>query len=201
MNNTRFRTANVTANTFELTDDLDVDIDGTAFAEYKSGGEARKAVTSITGLDHLNSEAVSVLADGNVIPSVTVINGGITLETAASRVHVGLGYVSDIETLGFTFDTDVGPVTDKIRTIPSVVLTLQDTRSLLIGPSSDQLLELIFRENEDFDKPTDLFNGDIEQQLEAESGEGRSGSVFIRNEDPLPMTVLNIMPRIDHGEN
>lgn len=201
LNNTRFKAANVTANTFELTDQSDVGIDGTAFSEYESGGEVRKAVTSITGLDHLNGESVSVLADGNVIPGVIVVNGGITLKTPASRVHIGLGYTSDIETLGFTFDTDVGPVTDKIRTIPSVVLTLQDTRALLIGPSSDELLELIFRENEDFDNPTALFNGDIEKQLESESGEGRSGSLFIRNVDPLPMTVLNIMPRIDHGEN
>ena len=35
---------------------------------------------------------MAVLADGNVIPGMTVTDGAITLPNAAAKVHVGMPY-------------------------------------------------------------------------------------------------------------
>ena len=52
-----------------------VDVDGTLFDTYHSGGEARKAVSSIGGLWHLEGMTVSALANGRVQSNLTVTNG------------------------------------------------------------------------------------------------------------------------------
>ena len=55
--------------------------------------------TVFSGLDHLEGEAVAVLADGNEITGLTVSGGSITLDREASVVHVGLAYTPAIELL------------------------------------------------------------------------------------------------------
>lgn len=57
------------------------------------------AATTISGLWHLEGETVSILGDGAVEPDQEVINGAVTLETAASVVHIGKSYNTDIRTL------------------------------------------------------------------------------------------------------
>lgn len=48
------------------------------------------ATSTITGLNHLEGEVVSVLADGSTHPDKTVSGGAISLDRSASKVHVGL---------------------------------------------------------------------------------------------------------------
>jgi hypothetical protein len=55
--------------------------------------------TVFSGLDHLEGQSVDVLADGAPHPAKTVALGQITLDYPASRVIVGLGYVSKLETM------------------------------------------------------------------------------------------------------
>jgi hypothetical protein len=40
--------------------------------------------TTISGLDHLEGETVSILADGNVVTPQAVLNGSVTLATACN---------------------------------------------------------------------------------------------------------------------
>lgn len=89
VNNVVYKVANKAADTFELNDEDDNDIDTTGFTTYLSGGEARKMVTSVSGLTHLEGETVTALADGEVY-SATVSSGAITLGAAASYATVGL---------------------------------------------------------------------------------------------------------------
>jgi hypothetical protein len=55
--------------------------------------------TVISGLTWLEGATVSVLADGAVQASKVVVGGSITLDHAASVVHVGLPYTADLQTL------------------------------------------------------------------------------------------------------
>jgi hypothetical protein len=65
------------------------------------------AKNKITGLDHLEGEAVSVVGFGSIVASpinpdydaVTVSNGSVTLNDYYTHITVGVPYVSDIETL------------------------------------------------------------------------------------------------------
>ena len=48
------------------------------------------ATTTITGLDHLEGQTVSILADGSTHPDKTVSSGSITLDRSSTKVKVGL---------------------------------------------------------------------------------------------------------------
>lgn len=62
--------------------------------------------TTITGLGHLEGKEVAVLADGAPQRRKTVASGSITLDYAASKVHVGLPYRALLEPT----DPDAGAV-------------------------------------------------------------------------------------------
>ena len=197
LNGVRFKVANKATDTFELQTEAGVDIDGSAYTAYVEGGVVRKAVTAISGLDHLEGRTVAVLANGNVVNGLVVTSGAITLPAAASRVHVGLGYVADLELLDFEYPTETGTAQDKIRTVKTAVVGMINTRAMWIGPSADRLLEVKFRTTEAYGEPTALFTGSKELALYA--GDQREGRVFIRNVDPVPLTVTKVIGRVNHG--
>jgi hypothetical protein len=195
INNLRFKVANAAGNNFSLQDQDGNDIDSSEFTAYSQGGKVRKAYLTLAGLDHLEGETVKILADGNVVSGKVVTGGSITLNTRASRVHVGLGYTSDIETLDFEYATEGDDtVQDKERTIPSVAVRVRDTRAIQIGTCEDDLYEVWFRENEDYDQPTELFSGIKEVSID--NGDSKEGRLFVRNTDPLPLTILTLTPRL-----
>lgn len=200
LNDLRYKVANVAADTFELTDpEDDTDIDGTEFTVYTENGKAREAVTTISGLSHIEGKAVSVLANGFVIPNLVVASGAITLPTPASRVHVGLPYTSEMETLNFvTAIRGGGTSQDKVGVISSALVTLENTRALNIGPQTDRLETAPIRFTEDYGEAIGLFTGEMEVILD--SGEPRAPRLVIQNTDPIPITVTSITARMDHGE-
>lgn len=177
-----------------------VHFDTSSYTTYKSGGEARKAVTSITGLTHLEGEEVAVLADGNVVDGLTVSSGAITLPNAAARVHVGLAYTGELETLDYDVQTDSGSVQDKIRGVRSCVFRLENTRSLWVGPpDGSDLYEEKFRTDEDYGEPTAPFTGDREVFIES-SSDVRSSRVKVEVRDPVPLTILSLTARLEFEE-
>lgn len=199
LNVNRYKVKSATTNTFEITDEDDNDIDGAGFDAYVSGGTVRKAVTTLTGFDHLEGETLAILANGSEVTRKVVTNGAITLTNPASRVHGGLGFISDLETLDFHFQLKDGTTQDRLRNLASAVMNLKDTRAMWIGPNADRLVEVAFREDEDYGDPTEMFSGEKEQMLEA--GPERQSRIFIRNTAPLPVTVLSLIARYEYGEN
>lgn len=190
LNNRRFSAANVTSNTFELSGE-----DGTGYSPFLGGGFARKAVSEITGLDHLDGENVDLLADGIVVASQTVVNGSIGLSSAASRIHAGYAYETDLETLNLEAGATDGTAQGKTKRIDHLVLRVYRTAGIRVGPESD------FLEAVDFGAPgvvanaSALFSGDIEVAFG--SGYETDSTVLIRQDQPLPMTILAVMPRVD----
>ena len=57
------------------------------------------AVTTISGLDHLEGQTVSILANGATHPDKTVSSGSITLDRSSTNVKVGLSYSSILQTM------------------------------------------------------------------------------------------------------
>lgn len=173
--------------------------------------EWAKAVDEITGLWHLEGEAVSVFADGNVIASpnneaydeITVENGAITLSDPQAVVHVGLPYISDLETL----DVDIpegGTIAAEMKMVNHVTLRVEKTRGLFVGteePEDDdpigRLTEPKYEDEVDMGVPVPLHTGILKVAIRPEWNE--HGRVFIRQVDPLPMTILSVAPDIETG--
>lgn len=196
LNLNRFKVKNVTANTFELTDQSDVNINGSAYTAYVSGGKVRKCVTTISGLWHLVGSAVTVLADGIPVTGHTVSSTGtITLATRASRVHIGLGYTSDIETL--SIETQQGTSQGKPKKISTVNVRFNKSRGVYYGRDFTKMHQLTQTDFGVLGATTGLFTGDIPVDLPPEWES--NGRMAFRQRLPLPMSIVAIVPDFEVG--
>ena len=151
--------------------------------------------TVISGGAHLEGETVQILADGAVLPSQVVVNGSITLETPATKVNYGLGYMSELETMRLEAGSANGTSQGKIKRINKVVMRFFDTLGAKVGPNGNKLDIIPFRSTSDpMDSAPPRFSGDKEVSWDA--GYETEGRILIRQDQPLPMTVLAIMPRV-----
>ena len=155
------------------------------------------AATSITGLDHLEGETVSILADGYVVPDQEVVSGGITLDTAASIVNIGLGYNATVKTMPLEAGAQDGTSQGKNMRITNVVVRLQDTGpGLYYGPNTSTLREHLSRGSTDLmDNPVDLETGDTDF-LPWPEGYEQAVQVLLQHQTPLPCTIIAVMPQV-----
>lgn len=166
-----------------------------------------EAVDEIAGLWDLEGEEVVVFGDGYVVASpnndsystLTVSGGKIELSDNYSVVHVGLPYVCDLQTLDVELASD-GTLIDLEKSVTAVNLFVQESRGIWVGSSEPEsttdllegLEELKIRENEDYDDPVRLITDKVTVQIPAEWNS--NGRVFIRQVDPLPLSILAVAP-------
>jgi hypothetical protein len=74
---------------------------------------------------------------------------------------------------------------------------LSDTRGLSAGPTSDRLVDIKERQGETFGYPTMLATGD--ERVLIDPSWNAQGRVFVRQANPLPATLVAIIPRIEAG--
>jgi hypothetical protein len=160
-----------------------------------SGG----AATVITGLNHLEGEVVDVLTDGAAHPQVTVDSGRITLQVAATKVHAGLPYVLQGQSLPlFALRA---PFETRGRNIQcyKVLMNFYRTVGARAGPDVDNLDNVAFREGSDpMDQPVDPFTGVFEADLD--SRYDHVPLVMFQQDQPLPFTLLSMIYRLDVNE-
>ena len=195
VNDERFIVAGQTTNTFQLTNQAGTNIDSTNFSAYISGGTVRKAVTTISNLDHLEGQTVSVLGNGAVQASKTVSSGSITLETKASIVHVGLPYISKVVTLSLEAGADVGTAQSRTKRIHEVFVRLYRSLGVKVGPEGGTLEIVPFRDSSDLmDRPPALFTG--EKRVPYPRGFETKDHIQVQQDQPLPMTILSLISHV-----
>ena len=180
---------------------------GTFDTDAADGGNVRKAVTEISGLEDLEGECIElgglgVVADGASQGSLCgttagsencVVNGKITLCNLASRVHIGWRYISDIETLDV--EASEGTLQGKTQRVPRVTIRYKESRLPLVGPNKFKLKRQKPREDEDMGDPTALLTTDIPFIIEPEWNS--NGRIFIRMLEPEPLTITAIIPELE----
>jgi hypothetical protein len=199
LNGMRYKVANKTTDTFQLINmDDDTNIDGTGYTAYKSSGYVRKCVITVSGLNHLEGKTVTILADGSVNTTQVVSGGSITLNDYASRVHVGLGYECNLETLNIDFPMNNGTIQGRTKKICNVTIRFENTYGGYVGINGDNNLEVIEQTLATImGKPGDLVTGD--KKVSPYADFETNATVYIRQPDPLPMTVLAIMSEVEVG--
>ena len=152
------------------------------------------ATTTISSLNHLEGETVSILADGATHADKVVTDGKITLDRSASKVHIGYGYTSTVETLRMEAGADDGVAQGKIKRIHGVTARFFKTVGAELGPDTSNLDRLPFRDSSmAMNQAVPLFTGD--KEIYFPSGYENDARVIVRQSQPLPMTVLAIMRR------
>jgi len=147
------------------------------------------STTSITGLSHLEGETVDVLADG-LVESHTVSSGAITLDTSASTVQIGMPYNSDLQTMYVDIPLETGSSMFMKKRIPTVDFRVRDSAGGKYGKDSSHLVTLM--------PSTPLYSGDLTNKS-VNMGWTRNASIFIRQDDPLPLTIDSMVMEVEIG--
>lgn len=156
----------------------------------------RMARQKFTGLNHLEGKTVNILSDGNVEPQKIVSSGSVTLESPGAVVHIGLPITAEAETLDINIPNQE-TLLDKKMIIPSVSLVVNSSRGIFAGTDGRNLYEYPQREFEFYDQPVDDATGTVDLAIDANWSKG--GRVYIRQSDPLPLSILAIIPNITVG--
>ena len=198
-NGTGYTIANVTATTFELQIE-GVNVDGSAFAAYSSGGEVREAVTTVSGLWHLEGATVVAAANGYAEEDLTVSGGAITLSAAASRVHIGLPYYCRLKTLPISSYAEGGQtIQGRAKNISRLTVQVERTMGMWYGPDVDHMREAKFGLPALYGQPLVMVTDDIDVTMKGDWDKRRQ--VVIEQRSPLPMTILSLIPDVQSGGN
>ena len=148
--------------------------------------------TRVENLAHLEGKEVVVLADGKVIPGLTVTSGEVILPAMATCAHVGLAYTSILETLPAHFSRS-GTTLDQKKRIVAVTVKLADSVGGKIG--SDVALTAWTRiDSANLGQALALQTRDVRCVLS--KSHSYFPSVIFRQEEPLPVTILACISRI-----
>lgn len=142
----------------------------------------------LTGLDHLEGETVQVLTDGAVHPDRVVVDGEITLQQEASVVHAGLGFNSTLKTMRVEGGNPIGTAQGRIKRINRSYVRLYRSVGLLVND------QRVFMGPPVMNEPVPLFSGDVEVTID--DGYEDQGQIEIVQDQPLPTTVVCIMPEV-----
>ena len=99
------------------------------------------AVTTISGLDHLEGQTVGILANGATHPDKTVSSGSITLDRSATDVKVGLAYKSILQTMRLDAGSQNGTSQGKTKRIYEITIRLFESIGVEVGESLDNMNE------------------------------------------------------------
>jgi hypothetical protein len=152
--------------------------------------------TVFSGLDHLEGQTVSILADGNVHPRRVVAGGSVTLDYAASDVHIGLPITAEIATLNLSVPGQ--NVLDKKKLISKVSLICQSSRGIMAGPDSDHLRQYkdqsgVLGTGSPIPVQTGMF------EILTQAAWDKNGTVTVQQTDPLPLSILAVIPDVAVG--
>ena len=152
--------------------------------------------TTISGLNHLEGETVTILADGAAHADKTVSSGAVTLDRSASQVHVGLGYTSTLRTMRIEGGSVDGVSQGKVKRIHDVTVRLYETVGAKVGASASATDVIPFRSSADsMDQALGLYTGD--KTIEFDNGYDTDGFVTVVQDQPLPLTLLGIYARLE----
>lgn len=148
-------------------------------------------LSSFSGLDHLGSEEIDVLADGRVYQEIMLDGaGGFDLPSgaaAASTVHAGLPFTSELMPFRLDADTQLGVHMGRHKRIGDLYLRLLNSvgGQYVIDASTYQL---------EYDNPLDtqdLFTGEL--SVDFSTGHSDDPQIRIQQNKPLPLHLLAII--------
>lgn len=154
------------------------------------------ATTSLSGLFHLEGETVSILANGAVHPDKEVTSGGVALNFSSTVAAVGYGYSSNLQTLRIEAGSVDGTSQGKPKRIHAITIRLHETVGAEVGNSAGELDRIYFRDSSmAMDTAVPLFTGD--KDIEFPGGFDDDDRIYVRQNQPLPLTVLALFPRMN----
>jgi len=157
--------------------------------------------TTINGLWALEGQTLSVLRDGVPHTDETVTNGAITLDEAGSYVIIGYKQTDvGVDLLPFYAQVD-GLGVGVRKNVTNAWLRLEKSGAGTIGPDASvaaTMVDIDVSSGDGWNSVTSLYSGNVDCPIIPEWSD--DGSLSVRIDDPLPLTILSITQEIDWGE-
>lgn len=154
-------------------------------------------VSTVTGLDHLNGQTVAILADGGVQAPRTVVDGSVTLDTAASLITVGL----PITAQGQSLDVDTGEnptMQSKRGKVNCITAQVKDSRGLKVGHTFDSLYEVKERSTQPMGQPVQLIT--TNERVVVDPLWETPITFCFQQDQPLPAQINGLVVEVSIGD-
>jgi len=148
------------------------------------------AVSSVSGLAHLEGKTVDIVADGVVYDQTEVASGAVAIDPAASEIRVGLPYTSKLVTMKPIINSERGTTAGLPKKWAEVFVSVHETSGLKIN---NEVID--FRRFSDvaLGEEIPLYTGNI-QVSQLGWGDGR---IELIHSGPLPCTILGIFGTLE----
>jgi hypothetical protein len=177
---------------------FDSDNPGDSWALDSAAQYSGAATTTITGLDHLEGETVSVVnlaTNGSYVGDYTVSGAEITLEKAIEVAIVGLKYTCTVKKLPMTIDIGAQGLGQK-KAIKRFILSLYRTIGGKVGFGTEADENIRFKSRDgtmSMSQVADMKTGNT-NPINVPGGARQDWEPVVQQDLPLPMTLLAIMP-------
>ena len=104
---------------------------------------------------------------------------------------------SDLNTLPIIAEVDSAYGQGRQKNVNKVWLNVIDSSGIFAGPDATRLVAAKQRTTESYGSPPALKNGEVELVLKNQWNE--YGQVFIRQSDPLPLTIVSMTAEVALG--
>jgi len=166
--------------------------------------------TTVSALNYLEGQTVTIVNDGALYGTQEVINGQVTLNRAASKIIVGLPYSGLIKTVNVDMGTKSGPGGTKLRNVREVRLRLYNTQGLSIGTDPYNMKEIEFRQTGQVTgRPIPLYTGTRREPYPQDSNlndspvsnENFEKHIYLLQDTPFPCTINSFDPFMETSES
>lgn len=171
-------------------------VDDSLYLDSALNGETMMPTATWSGLNYLEGEAVSVLADGKVESDKIVTDGSITTTSAAQSLQVGLPFTHIIEPLPPANISDVG-YASAVRLVEAT-FRIKDTAALTLDIGRG-LKDISLRQLGDatiLDAPPPRVSGDIKIRAYGWRNDTSKPLWRIEQSLPLPFALLSVQTNI-----
>lgn len=189
----------------ELTHDSLVASQGEAFyvdsgVSVTGGTRTPSSTQTVTGLSHLEGEAVVALCDGSYVSGLTVSSGQVTLSESYETVHIGLPYAATMETLELGPEGFPGGQVVRDKSLKKIHLRLRGSRggSLVSADTGVEKPLVYAKTNDTLGSPPPLFTG-VMAETPAELETRAQQTVKITHSEPLPFNLDQLVVLLEAG--
>lgn len=156
------------------------------------------AKTNFTGLTNLAGQTVAVFADGGTMPQQTVNSGGVvSLPTPAGVAHIGLPYVSQLQSLPFNIQGQP-TIRNRVKTPQRLSVVIDESQSFFAGVDFENLSQVAIRAFEPYGQSVAPHTGVVHVMLQSQTDD--DACVCLQHSDPVPLTVLAWFTDLDVGD-
>ncbi|HAT2607134.1 TPA: hypothetical protein I8235_000043 [Kluyvera intermedia] len=150
------------------------------------------AISSISGLSHLEGKSVVAWADGKDIGTFTVSGGSISLGGSYSSVVAGLAYKAKYKSTKLAYAAGMGTALTQRKRVDKVGLIMQNTHAqgLTYGPDFDRLDDLPREEGGAYVPDGHIWDSYDRDAIEFGGEWDTDSRICLEANAPRPVTVL-----------